>query len=120
TLRDDGANGYVPTRQRLRDRHEIGLHVPLLVREERAGPAEAGLHLVDREQCAAAMTELGAFAQVALGRDEHALALDGLDHERRDVAYFELALQGIEVAEGNALTAGQEVAEPIAEFAPAV
>src|SRR5207249_6387054 len=42
-----------PVRQSLRQRHRIGLYAELLEGEERAGPADPRLHLVEHQQCAA-------------------------------------------------------------------
>ena len=48
------ADRDVAARERLRDRNEIGLEPPVLEREQLAGAAEAGLHLVDAEERAVA------------------------------------------------------------------
>src|SRR5204862_6353873 len=94
--------------------------VPLLVGEQRAGSSEPGLDLVDGEERAVPVAQVGGFAQIVLRRDEDALALDRLDDERGDVAAFGLATQCVESAEGDALAAGGQVAEPVSELAPSV
>ena len=69
---------------RLRDAHEIGLDAGLLDREQRAGAAEAGLHLVGDQHDAVLVAELAQARRYAAGRGhEAALALDRLDHDRR-------------------------------------
>ena len=49
-LRDHRADRHVAAGQRLGHGDQIGLDLPLLEREERAGAPEPGLHLVDGEQ----------------------------------------------------------------------
>jgi hypothetical protein len=44
------SNGDVAARERLRDRDQVGLEVPVLEREQLPRASEAGLHLVDREE----------------------------------------------------------------------
>ena len=79
--------------------------------ERAAGAAEARLDLVGDEQHAAAVAELAGAAQVAVGRDDHAgLALDRLDQEG-DGVVVERGLEGVQVAEGDALEAGGVGAE---------
>ena len=58
--------------------------------------------------------------EVAVGRQVDALALNRLDDERRDVAGRELLLQGLEVAERDALAARQQRPEAVAELIVAV
>ena len=53
--------------------------------------------------------------QVLVGCKVHALALDGLDKKRRDVARAKLTFERIEIAERNARTLGQEIAESLAK-----
>ena len=70
---------------RLGDADQIRLDAGLLDREERAGAAEAGLHLVGDEHDAVLVAELAQASQVGRGRGhEPALALDRLDHDRGD------------------------------------
>ena len=112
--------GHVAARERFGDRHEVGLDVPLLEREERARAAEPGLHLVDREQRAVAVTQLGRAAQVAVGRDEHTLALDRLDDERRDVAVARARAPRRRDRRTAPRAARKQRAEAVAELARAV
>ena len=115
------ADRHVAARQRLGDGDEVGDARRVLEREERAGAAEAGLHLVDREERAVVVTQLGRGAEVAVGRDEHALALDRLDDERGDVARLGSSrAQRVEVAERHRRAAGEQLAEAIAELLAAV
>ena len=79
------ADRHVAARERLRDRHEIGLEPPVLEREQLARAAEAGLHLVDAEERAVAAAELLRAFEVAGRRQVDALALHRLDEEERDV-----------------------------------
>ena len=55
---DHRADGDVTARQCFGDADEVGHDVRLLEREERAGAAEPGLHLVDREQGSVAVAEV--------------------------------------------------------------
>ena len=57
-----------------------------------------------------------ASAQNSLGGQVDALALDGLDHEGGHVAAAQLAGQGVDVAEGHHVAAGQQGPEPVAEL----
>ena len=72
-------------RDRLRDADQVGLDARVLDREEAAGAAEAGLHLVGDEDDAVAVADL-AHACDELGRrdDEAALALHRLEDDRGD------------------------------------
>ncbi len=117
---DDGADGDVSARQRLGHRDDVGDDAPLLEGEERAGTSDPALDLVDGEERAVPVAQIGGFAQIVLGRDENALALDRLDDERGDVAGFQLATERVEVAEGDALAAGEQVTEPMSELAASV
>jgi hypothetical protein len=58
--------------------------------------------------------------EVALIRDVDALALHRLDDERRDVAARKLALELLEIAEGDRVAVGQQRAEAFAELLVAV
>ena len=75
-----------PGGDRLGDRDQVGLDAVVLDREHPAGAAEAGLHLVDDEDDPVPVADR-AHAREELRRrdDEAALALDGLDDDRRDV-----------------------------------
>ena len=119
-LGDDGADGDVSTRQRLGHRDDVGDDAPLLEGEERAGSPEPGLHLVDGEERAVPVAQVGGLAQVVLRGDEHALALDRLDDERGDVTGFQLATQRVEIAERDALATGEQITEPVSKLAPTV
>ncbi len=66
-----------------------GVIAALLIGEQRAGAAHAGLHLVEDQQQPVAVAELAHSPQVAgVGGHDAALALDGLEHDgdgpRRD------------------------------------
>ena len=59
-------------------------------------------------------------AQVALGRQVDALALDRLDHERGDIAAGELARQRVLVAERHRIAIGQQRSKAFAELGVSV
>ena len=90
-LRDLGAGQHrtdrEPAAQRLGQRHDVGHHAILPVREQRAGAAHAGLDLVQHQQCAVVVAQLAHRAQEA-GRSRHhpALALHRFQHHRGHVA----------------------------------
>ena len=71
----------------------------MLEREQLACAPEAGLHLVDGEERAVAAAELLGTFEVAGRREVHAVALDRLDQEERDVLVPQLALECIEISE---------------------
>ena len=58
--------------------------------------------------------------EVAVRRQVRALALDRLDQEDGDVLAPQLLLERVEVAEGDALEAGQQRAEAVGELGIAV
>ena len=58
--------------------------------------------------------------QEAVRRHVHALALDRLDDERRDVALLQLGLQRVEVAEAGSQVSGSSGSKPLAELGRAV
>ena len=87
----------------------------MLEREPLAGASEPGLDLVDDEHRAVAPAQLLRGLQVARGRKRHHAALDRLDDEGGDVLRAQLRLQAREVAERNALAAGQQRAEALLE-----
>ena len=72
---------------RLRDGDQVGLDAVVLDREQLAGAAEAGLHLVgDEARSRARRRSRAALPRNAAGAgDEAALALHGLDDDRRDL-----------------------------------
>src|SRR5439155_1750498 len=69
---------------------------------------EAGLHLVAHEQRPRRAALRLRAREVARGRDVHALALDRLEHQRRDRRAFKRARQRVEVAEGNRIAAREQ------------
>jgi len=78
----------------------------MIVTPELSGPAEAGLHLVDREERPVAAAELLRSLEVAGRREMDAFPLDRLDEEHGDVFALELLLERREIAERNAVEAG--------------
>src|SRR5438132_3230853 len=92
----------------------------MLEREQLPRPPEAGLHLVDGEERAVAAAQLLRAFQVTGRGQVDAVALNRLDQEERDLFSAQLALESVEVAEGNLEEAGQERAKPLDEVAPAV
>ena len=92
----------------------------MLEREEAPRAPEAGLHLVAHEQRLGRPAQRLRALQVVVRRQVDALALDRLEDQRRHVAARELALERIEVAERNRVTASQQRAEALAELGVAV
>ena len=91
-------------RDRLGDGHQVGLDAVVLDREHLPGAAEAGLHLVDDEDDPVLVADPAQPAHELLGRDdEAALALHGLDDDRRD-------LLGGDLREEGALERGERLA----------
>ena len=102
---------------RLGDRDQVGLDPELLDGEGRAGAAEAGLHLVGDEDDAVLVAEPSQALHELAGRDdEAALALDGLEDDRRHVlgrdARLEGVLERVEVGEGHPVGLRRERPEP--------
>jgi hypothetical protein len=86
-LRAQQAADGQPRRQRLGDSHDVGRDAHCLVRPERAGAAQAALHLVEDEQRAGGVADLAQAAQEVCLRGAHAaLALHGLHEHRRRLA----------------------------------
>ena len=83
--------------------------------EERSGPTESRLYLVDGEQRPVAATQLLRAFEVALRREEHAVSLDRLDDEERDVLAPELLLERVEIGERDMIESGDQWAEPLRE-----
>src|SRR5207245_942313 len=81
---------------------------------------EAGLHLVNAEERAVAAAQLLRALEVALRREEGAVALDRLDQEERDVLAPKRRLERAEVAEGHLREPRQQRPEPVAELRHAV
>ena len=92
----------------------------MLEGEQLPGPAEAGLHLVDREQRAVAAAELLRAGEVAVRREVDAVTLDRLDEEERDVPAAELTLERVEIAERDLGEPRQQRPEALGEGRPAV
>ena len=114
------ADRHVAAGQRLGEQHHVGLDVPVLAGEEFSGAADAGLDLVDDEQRAVAAAErFGALEIVVVGQD-HALALDRLDHERRHLAVRQRAVERGEIVERHADAIRQQRLEAAAEGVIAV
>ena len=103
-------------RDRLRDRDQVGLDAEVLDGEGLARTTKARLHLVDHEDDAVLVADPPqALHELAGGNDEAALALDGLDHDRRDVfgrhARLEGVLERVEVVEWHPVGLGCEGAQ---------
>src|SRR5205823_667501 len=72
--------------ERLRERHEVGLHAELLRGEERPGAPYARLDLVEREQCAELVRKRrGCGDEAGIERDDSALAEHRLEQNEADV-----------------------------------
>jgi len=111
---DDGRHRIHPPRQRLPHDDDIRLDVVPVRAQHLPRAADAGLDLVGDEQHVVLLAQPLRLAEVALRRDDDAgLALDGLDHERREVVApgLEGGLERGEIAEGDEGVAGHEGAE---------
>ena len=77
--------------QRLGQRHDVRLHVPVLVGVPLAGAAHAGLHLVEDQQQLVLVGQLAQPFEVASRRQvDAALALDRLDQDGAGLAVDQL------------------------------
>ena len=79
----------------------------MLERQELAGAAERGLHLVDAEERAVAATQLLGTLEIARRRQRDAVADHGLDDEQRHVLGAQGGLERVQVAEQDAREPGQ-------------
>ncbi len=80
---EHGARRVEAAGQRLADQRQVGLHALVLLGQQPAGAAEAGLYLVEHHDHADAAAHASHGAQIAVRRDDHAgLALDRLDQDR--------------------------------------
>ena len=106
---DTGSN---PPPERLAEHEPVGLHAVVVAREQLAGAAEAGLHLVGDEQHVALAADPRARGEIAGRRhDDAALALDRLDEERGGVRR-DRALERRRVAERHQLKPGGNGPKP--------
>ena len=102
--------------ERLRQRHDVGRHAGALVSEDLAGAAHAALHLVEDQQQAVLVAQFAQGFEELRRRCAHtALALHGLDHDRRGLRADRL-LHRIEVAERDLVEALDRRAEPFEIF----
>jgi hypothetical protein len=120
----DRAGGSVPNEQRadrkavaqpLRERHEVGLDADLLVGEERPGPSDSRLHLVDAEERADLTRDLRRrLHETVVQRNDAALPEDRLENDRRQVAAWgDGGLQGLDVVRPGERDAGKERLESL-------
>ena len=79
----------------------------MLEGEQPPRAAESGLHLVDGEERPVAAAELLGALQIAVRRQVHALSLDRLDEEERDLFAVQFPLEGLQVPERNLREPGQ-------------
>ena len=111
--RADGEPAAEPLRHGHRVGHDAAADVRELVGEPGAGPAHAGLHLVEDQQRAVLGRELAGERQVA-GRErpDAGLALDRLDEQRGDLVAVdrERGLERLGVAERHELDAARAAA----------
>ena len=97
-----------PPASGLGQRDDVGQHLPVLVRVPAAGPAHAGLHLVEDQQQLVLVGQLAQSFQVAGRRQvDAAFALDRLDQDGTGLAIDQPG-HGLEVAEGGIAEAGQQ------------
>ena len=84
-VREHGANRQAAA-QRLRGRDDVGLYPVLLIAEEAARAADAGLHLIDEQEHVALRAEIAQrLDKRGVERMDAALALDQLDKHRARV-----------------------------------
>ena len=88
----------------------------MLNSQEPAGTAEPRLDLVSDEQSPMFAAERSRSGQVFVGRDIHALALNGLDDERCDLTRTQRAIKRLEIVERHLDAVWQQRAEPFAEI----
>ena len=93
------ADGHVATRERLRNRQEIGLQPPVVEREHAARATEPGLHLVDAEERPVAAAQLLRTLEITVGGEVRPVALNGLDDEDRHVLAAERRLERLQIVE---------------------
>ena len=92
-LRDHRADRQARA-QALGQRHDVGLHAPVLAGEHAAGAADARLHFVEDQQDAVLVAQRAQAGEEAVGRhDVAAFALDRLDQDRRDFRRRHAALE---------------------------
>ena len=106
--------------ERLRDGDDVRGDAELLVAEEGARTAHAGLHLIEDHEGFVLPAERLGLPPELVRRHVHALALDRLGDESRHVAATELPSQGGRVPERDHVGAREEGAETAPEFTATV
>ncbi len=105
------AGGHVTAAERLGQRENVGLQIPMLEGEPFAGATQAGLHFVaDKKRAVLAAEGLSAIV-VIVPREFDALALDEFDDEGGDVALFQFVFELGDIAHRHGLATGDEWAE---------
>ena len=85
-VRQHRGDGVQPAAQRLAQAHDVGAHARRVAAQQRAGAAQARLHLVSHHQHVVLLAQRRRGGQVARrGQDDARLALDGL-HLRPEAA----------------------------------
>ena len=111
---EHGGDGIEAAGERLADDQDVGRDLLVLVGEELAGAAKAGLDLVEHKENVVLAADGGDLAEVAGGRNDDAgLALDGLDEEGAGVGR-DGGAQRLGVAEGYGAEAGRKRAKAVA------
>ena len=106
-FRHEGADGDAAA-QSLGEGHDVGFYAELLVSEEGAEPAEAGLHFVEYEEEAFLVAEFADVFEVSVGGDVDAtFGLDGFEHDGYGVV-GDGAFEFFDVAEGYVLVSGRD------------
>jgi hypothetical protein len=83
--------------------------------EERASAIHAGLHFIEDKKRAVPLTQCLRFFEVLAIRDpDSGLRLDRFHDESYYTVGVELLLQSIKIAEGNAVSSGEQRAKPLA------
>jgi hypothetical protein len=115
-----GAHGHEAAGERLGRQQHVRLDVPVLDGPEAPRASHARLDLVGHEERAVLVAQASGLAEVVVAGQVHAVALDGLDDEGRDVVGPEHPLERLEVVEGDAVGVGEQRPEPLAEDLVAV
>ena len=108
-----------PAAQRLGERHYIGHHPRLLVREQRAGASQATLHFVEHEGRPARVAQLAQEAEpFGIQRPHASLALHRLHDDGRRAVGRDHAIGDGPILERHDVHAGDERLERLAVVGP--
>src|SRR5580700_7512119 len=89
---DNRTARHIAATQRLRQRDDVRFQIPMLESEHFSSATEPGLHFIrNQKRAVLAAKLLRAREEISLG-SLAAFALNGLDHERRDIARTQLSI----------------------------